>query len=172
MEDREHPLSAVVVGRARLTRAAWLQFRTVQTNVDDNLFMRSNPSYLVNVSCDCSSKGCVALVADRSFSLQLLPPHAYTNRSTSYCTRYAHTSTNKIRCPVNIVKVRTRRSSLFRASSADPQPPTRPQWTPDARRVLTGSTSGEFTLWNGLTFNFETILQVGLPSRASFTWPS
>jgi polyadenylation factor subunit 2 len=24
---------------------------------------------------------------------------------------------------------------------------------------LTGSTSGEFTLWNGLTFNFETILQ-------------
>lgn len=34
------------------------------------------------------------------------------------------------------------------------------QWTPDARRVLTGSTSGEFTLWNGLTFNFETILQV------------
>jgi polyadenylation factor subunit 2 len=25
--------------------------------------------------------------------------------------------------------------------------------------VLTGSTSGEFTLWNGLTFNFETILQ-------------
>jgi polyadenylation factor subunit 2 len=25
--------------------------------------------------------------------------------------------------------------------------------------VLTGSQSGEFTLWNGLTFNFETILQ-------------
>lgn len=34
------------------------------------------------------------------------------------------------------------------------------QFTPDARRILTGSTSGEFTLWNGLTFNFETILQV------------
>ncbi|KAJ3541506.1 hypothetical protein NMY22_g3860 [Coprinellus aureogranulatus] len=33
------------------------------------------------------------------------------------------------------------------------------QWTPEARRILTGSTSGEFTLWNGLTFNFETILQ-------------
>jgi len=33
------------------------------------------------------------------------------------------------------------------------------QWTPESRRVLTGSTSGEFTLWNGLTFNFETILQ-------------
>ena len=34
-----------------------------------------------------------------------------------------------------------------------------PQWTPESRRILTGSTSGEFTLWNGLTFNFETILQ-------------
>lgn len=33
------------------------------------------------------------------------------------------------------------------------------QWTPESRRILTGSTSGEFTLWNGLTFNFETILQ-------------
>lgn len=33
------------------------------------------------------------------------------------------------------------------------------QWTPEGRRVLTGSTSGEFTLWNGQTFNFETILQ-------------
>ncbi|KAG9124713.1 pre-mRNA cleavage and polyadenylation factor (CPF) complex subunit [Ceratobasidium sp. 392] len=32
-------------------------------------------------------------------------------------------------------------------------------WTPEGRRILTGSTSGEFTLWNGLTFNFETILQ-------------
>ncbi|KAG8898007.1 pre-mRNA cleavage and polyadenylation factor (CPF) complex subunit [Tulasnella sp. 403] len=43
---------------------------------------------------------------------------------------------NKIRYPVNLVA-----------------------WTPEARRVLTGSASGEFTLWNGLTFNFETILQ-------------
>ena len=33
------------------------------------------------------------------------------------------------------------------------------QFTSEGRRVLTGATSGEFTLWNGLTFNFETILQ-------------
>ena len=25
---------------------------------------------------------------------------------------------------------------------------------------MTGTANGEFTLWNGLTFNFETILQV------------
>ena len=34
------------------------------------------------------------------------------------------------------------------------------QWTPEGRRLLTGSMSGELTLWNGLTFNFETILRV------------
>ncbi|KZT24057.1 WD40 repeat-like protein [Neolentinus lepideus HHB14362 ss-1] len=71
------------------------------------------------------------------YVIDLLPPKAYPdNASTSLCTKFVHTSTNKIRCPVNVVV-----------------------WTPEARRVLTGSTSGEFTLWNGLTFNFETILQ-------------
>ena len=34
------------------------------------------------------------------------------------------------------------------------------KWTPEGRRLVTGASSGEFTLWNGLTFNFETILQV------------
>ncbi|KAN0075521.1 WD40-repeat-containing domain protein [Tylopilus felleus] len=71
------------------------------------------------------------------YIVDLLPPIAYPgNASTSLCTKFIHTSTNKIRCPVNVVT-----------------------WTPEGRRVLTGSTSGEFTLWNGLTFNFETILQ-------------
>lgn len=36
------------------------------------------------------------------------------------------------------------------------------KWTPDGRRLITGASSGEFTLWNGLTFNFETILQVNI----------
>ena len=34
------------------------------------------------------------------------------------------------------------------------------QWVPDGRRLITGANSGEFTLWNGVTFNFESILQV------------
>ncbi|KLO08066.1 WD40 repeat-like protein [Schizopora paradoxa] len=66
-----------------------------------------------------------------------LPPKAYPeNLSTSLCTIFVHTSTNKIRCPMNCVA-----------------------WTSEGRCVLTASTSVEFTLWNGLTFNFETILQ-------------
>ena len=35
-------------------------------------------------------------------------------------------------------------------------------WTPEGRRLVTGASSGEFTLWNGLTFNFETILKVSI----------
>ena len=34
------------------------------------------------------------------------------------------------------------------------------QWVPDGRRLVTGAASGEFTLWNGTSFNFESILQV------------
>ncbi|KXN91988.1 Polyadenylation factor subunit 2 [Leucoagaricus sp. SymC.cos] len=87
--------------------------------------LRPNPSY---VPC---MRPAIPYIVD------LLPPKAYPdNCSTSLCTKFIHTSTNKIRYPVNVVR-----------------------WTPEGRRVLTGSTSGEFTLWNGLTFNFETILQ-------------
>ena len=40
------------------------------------------------------------------FRVQLLPPKAYPdNPSTSLCTKFVHTSTNKIRCPVNCVVV-------------------------------------------------------------------
>lgn len=36
------------------------------------------------------------------------------------------------------------------------------QWTPEGKRLITGASTGEFTLWNGTAFNFETILQVNL----------
>ena len=79
--------------------------------------------------------------------VNLMPPAAYANPSTSLATTLVHTSTNKIRCPVNVVR-----------------------WMPEARRILTGSTSGEFTLWNGLTFNFETIMQAHDSAIRSFEW--
>ncbi|KAA1477710.1 WD40 repeat-like protein [Dentipellis sp. KUC8613] len=93
----------------------WAQMRKLRPNPTYCPYLRPSPPYIID----------------------LLPPKAYPdNASTSLCTKFVHTSTNKIRCPVNVVV-----------------------WTPEGRRVLTGSTSGEFTLWNGLTFNFETILQ-------------
>ncbi|KAI8372221.1 WD40-repeat-containing domain protein, partial [Choanephora cucurbitarum] len=43
-------------------------------------------------------------------------------------------------------------------------------WTPEGRRLITGSSSGEFTLWNGLTFNFETILQAHDSAVRAMNW--
>jgi hypothetical protein len=43
-------------------------------------------------------------------------------------------------------------------------------WTPEGRRLITGSQSGEFTLWNGLTFNFETILQAHDVNLRAIKW--
>ena len=67
----------------------------------------------------------------------LLQPARRGNAVDSVPARHLHSSLNKMRHPVNVVK-----------------------WTPEGRRLLTGSTSGEFTLWNGTAFNFETIMQV------------
>ena len=43
-------------------------------------------------------------------------------------------------------------------------------WTPDGRRLVTGAASGEFTLWNGMAFNFETILQAHDYPVRSMSW--
>lgn len=59
------------------------------------------------------------------------------NPSNAVTTRFVKTATNKMRCPIFTLA-----------------------WTPEGRRLITGASSGEFTLWNGLMFNFETILQV------------
>lgn len=67
----------------------------------------------------------------------MLPPIARPgNAADSVPARHLHSSLNKIKHPVNVVR-----------------------WTPEGRRLLTASSSGEFTLWNGTGFNFETIMQ-------------
>lgn len=80
-------------------------------------------------------------------SVGLLPPAGYPVSATSVAPVLVHTSTNKIRCPINVVR-----------------------WLPEGRRLVTGSTSGEFTLWNALTFNFETILQAHESAVRAMEW--
>ena len=65
----------------------------------------------------------------------MLPPIA-TSAAETVPIRHLHSSLNKIKHPINVVR-----------------------WTPEGRRLLTASSSGEFTLWNGTGFNFETIMQ-------------
>ncbi|KAI3876860.1 hypothetical protein MKW92_035909 [Papaver armeniacum] len=71
-------------------------------------------------------------------AFDMLPTIAYTdNPSTSFAAKFVHASTNKNRCSINCVL-----------------------WTPTGRRLITGSQSGEFTLWDGQSFNFQLVLQV------------
>jgi polyadenylation factor subunit 2 len=95
-----------------------------------------------------------AIQPDISFYPDIVPPqNLLDNPVNAVTTRFVKTATNKMRCPIFCLS-----------------------WTPEGRRlitgeqnsvlrkeaincVLSGASSGEFTLWNGLTFNFETILQ-------------
>ncbi|ORY69730.1 protein PFS2 [Pseudomassariella vexata] len=89
---------------------------------------------------DARYKGSFKGEAERpsaSYIVDMLPPLArVTAPADSVPAKHLHSSLNKIKHPVNIVR-----------------------WTPEGRRLLTASSSGEFTLWNGTGFNFETIMQ-------------
>lgn len=81
-------------------------------------------------------------------AVDILPAFAYLdNPSTSFAAKFVHTSLNKNRCSINCVA-----------------------WTPSGRRLITGSQSGEFTLWNGQSFNFEMILQAHDQAVRSMVW--
>lgn len=81
-------------------------------------------------------------------AVDMLPTIAYSdNSSTSFAAKFVHTSLNKNRCSINRVL-----------------------WTPTGRRLITGSQSGEFTLWNGQSFNFEMILQAHDQAIRSMVW--
>lgn len=89
-----------------------------------------------------------AIQADELYMNQMLPPPGYLDIPMNcVTTKFVRTSTNKIRCPIFCVC-----------------------WTPEGRRLITGASSGEFTLWNGLTFNFETILQAHDTSVRAMRW--
>lgn len=73
------------------------------------------------------------------YTQDCLPAHADRNNPVDCVLgKLMRSAVNKVKCPIY--------------SAA---------WTPEGRRLVTGASSGEFTLWNGMAFNFETILQVG-----------
>ena len=79
---------------------------------------------------------------------QLLPAAAHpSNPITSICDQFVHTSINKERSATRIVA-----------------------WTPDCRRLLTGNDKGQFTLWNGSSFNYESITQVHDEGIRAMSW--
>lgn len=70
-------------------------------------------------------------------ALQLLPPVAYAHQpAVSFAIKFAGQAPSKTRSSVNVAV-----------------------WTPDGRRCLTGTQGGEFCMWDGHSFQFETIIQ-------------
>ncbi|KAG7669287.1 hypothetical protein Ndes2526B_g05588 [Nannochloris sp. 'desiccata'] len=78
-------------------------------------------------------------------ALDLLPPVACAHQpASSFAVKFAGQAPSKTRSSVNVAS-----------------------WTPDGRRCLTGTQAGEFCLWDGQTFQFETIIQAhDTPLRA------
>ncbi|KAJ2362122.1 WD repeat-containing protein 33, partial [Coemansia sp. RSA 2607] len=76
------------------------------------------------------------LPSDPSYTVDVFPPIFVPNEpETSLTTRFIWDAKNKVRYPINVIR-----------------------WMPEGRWLITGSSSGELTLWNGLTFKFESIL--------------
>lgn len=89
-----------------------------------------------------------ALQPDVMYYPDMMPPPSYPdNPINCVTTKFVKTATNKMRCPIFCMA-----------------------WTPEGRRLVTGASSGEFTLWNGLTFNFETILQAHDSPVRTMVW--
>ncbi|XP_039203077.1 pre-mRNA 3' end processing protein WDR33 [Crotalus tigris] len=110
-----------------------------------------NPSvikYLENRVWQRDQRDMRAIQPDGGYYNDLVPPIGMLNNPmNAVTTKFVRTSTNKVKCPVFVVR-----------------------WTPEGRRLVTGASSGEFTLWNGLTFNFETILQAHDSPVRAMTW--
>ncbi|XP_024399411.1 flowering time control protein FY isoform X2 [Physcomitrium patens] len=104
--------------------------------------------YIQNRTWQRDCRDAPALQPTSAAVVDMLPTVAYPdNPATSFTTKFVHPSTNKVRCSINRVL-----------------------WTPNGRRLITGSQSGEFTLWNGQSFNFEMILQAHDLAVRSMVW--
>lgn len=83
-----------------------------------------------------------------SYVLDILPPPAQLDKPAEVIpTRFLHQSLGKSKKPVTIVR-----------------------WMPEGRRLLAGVHNGEFMLWNGMSFNFETVTAMGSSSLRTAEW--
>lgn len=83
-----------------------------------------------------------------SFTKELMPPFATPlNPYDAICCRFVYAAINKNRAPVNVL-----------------------HWFPNGRRLLSGSHTGEITIWNGQNFQFENIMQAHNSAVKAMEW--
>ncbi|WAR15169.1 WDR33-like protein, partial [Mya arenaria] len=117
----------------------------VRKTVDYNT---SVMKYLENRIWQRDKRDARSIQPDALYQLEVTPPCDLQHKSMNcMTTKFMRQSTNKFRCPIFCIS-----------------------WTPEGRRLVTGASSGEFTLWNGLTFSFETILQAHETSVRAMVW--
>ncbi|KAH7421140.1 hypothetical protein KP509_13G042000 [Ceratopteris richardii] len=146
MQRRQQGLSLPVPDHA----AYDLEGRRIRRPVHRRTVDHTSPAirYIQNRMWQRDWRDSTVLQPTRAASIDLLPPAAYLDcPATSFATKFVHSSTNKVRCSINKVV-----------------------WTPQGRRLITGSQSGEFTLWNGTSFNFEMILQAHDEAIGAMVW--
>ncbi|CAJ1376637.1 unnamed protein product [Effrenium voratum] len=83
-----------------------------------------------------------------SYTKELVPPFAMPhNPYDGICPRFVHAAVNKNRSPVHVVT-----------------------WFPNGRRVLTGTLAGEMTIWSGLQFHSENVMQAHNAGIKAMKW--
>ena len=111
----------------------WMRQRKPLYKYKNSLFEIERPS----VSYISDVRGPPSYLEAPANTIKMLPPLGRpTKPADSIPVKHLHSSLNKAKFPINVVL-----------------------WTHEGRRLLTASSSGEFTLWNGMGFNFETIMQ-------------
>ncbi|CCF60063.1 hypothetical protein KAFR_0I02840 [Kazachstania africana CBS 2517] len=76
---------------------------------------------------------------ESSFTSNMMPPDAYVNNATrtiNTVDKFTHLSSNKVKHVIPAIT-----------------------WTPEGRRLVVATYNGEFSLWNGSSFNFESLMQ-------------
>ncbi|VDM37941.1 unnamed protein product, partial [Toxocara canis] len=90
----------------------------------------------------------VALQPDVLYQNCALPPSSTLDKPVDcVLTKFVRAAMNKVKCPIYSIC-----------------------WTPEGKRLITGASTGEFTLWNGTAFNFETILQAHDSAIRALKW--
>ncbi|CCC69435.1 hypothetical protein NCAS_0C04450 [Naumovozyma castellii] len=77
---------------------------------------------------------------ETSYSADILPPDTYKGHSNhriiNLACKFTHLSSNKVKHVIPAIT-----------------------WTPEGRRLVVATYNGEFSLWNGTSFNFESLMQ-------------
>ncbi|KAK6102782.1 WD domain G-beta repeat family protein [Brugia pahangi] len=89
-----------------------------------------------------------AVQPDILYQNSAVPPTTTVDKTIDcVLNKFVRAAMNKVKCPIYSIC-----------------------WTPEGKRLITGASTGEFTLWNGTAFNFETILQAHDTAIRALKW--